>query len=115
MAKFRQLRQCLADKGLAQEQQFHQPLPCPRRWLELVHPRGYHQAFARGELVRQAQRRIGLPATQPLVQRTWLSVGGTLRTAQLALEHGMACHLAGAPTTPFPITAAAFASSTTSP
>ena len=102
MAKFRQLRQCLADKGLAQEQQVHQPLPCPRRWLELVHPRRYHQAFARGELDRQAQRRIGLPATQPLVQRTWLSVGGTLRTAQLALEHGMACHLAGGTHHAFP-------------
>ena len=102
MAKFKQLRQCLADKGLAQEQQFHQPLPCPRRWLELVHPRRYHQAFARGELDRQAQRRIGLPATQPLVQRTWLSVGGTLRTAQLALEHGMACHLAGGTHHAFP-------------
>ena len=93
MAKFRQLRQCLADKGLAQEQQVHQPLPCPRRWLELVHPRRYHQAFARGELDRQAQRRIGLPATQPLVQPTWQA----------------------APTTPFPITAAAFAFSMTSP
>ena len=102
MAKFNQLRQCLADKGLAQEQQFHKPLPCPRRWLELVHPRRYHQAFARGELDRQAQRRIGLPATQPLVQRTWLSVGGTLRTAQLALEHGMACHLAGGTHHAFP-------------
>ena len=102
MAKFKRLRQCLADKGLAQEQQFHQPLPCPRRWLELVHPRGYHQAFARGELDRQAQRRIGLPATQPLVQRTWLSVGGTLRTAQLALDHGMACHLAGGTHHAFP-------------
>ena len=102
MAKFKRLRQCLADKGLAQEQQFHQPLPCPRRWLELVHTRCYHQAFARGELDRQAQRRIGLPATQPLVQRTWLSVGGTLRTAQLALEHGMACHLAGGTHHAFP-------------
>lgn len=102
MAKFKQLRQCLADKGLAQEKQFHQPLPCPRRWLELVHPRGYHQAFARGELDRQAQRRIGLPATQPLVQRTWLSVGGTLLTAQLALNNGLSCHLAGGTHHAFP-------------
>ena len=102
MAKFKQLRQCLEVKGLAQEQQFHQPLPCPRRWLELVHSRRYHQAFARGELDRQAQRRIGLPATQPLVQRPWLSVGGTLLTAQLALEHGMACHLAGGTHHAFP-------------
>ena len=29
------------------------------------------------------------------MQRTWLSVGGTLLTARLALQHGIACHLAG--------------------
>ena len=102
MAKFRQLRQCLEHKGLAQEKQFHEPLPCPRRWLELVHQRAYHQAFARGELNHKAQRRIGLPATQPLVQRTWLSVGGTLLSAKLALTNGMACHLAGGTHHAFP-------------
>jgi acetoin utilization deacetylase AcuC-like enzyme len=30
-----------------------------------------------------------------LVQRTWLAVGGSLLTARLALQHGVACHLAG--------------------
>ena len=43
----------------------------------VVHPRRYHQAFARGELGQSAAA-DWLPATQPLVQRTWLSVGGTL-------------------------------------
>jgi acetoin utilization deacetylase AcuC-like enzyme len=67
----------------------------PRRSLELIHSRRYHQAFARGELLPAEQRRIGLPATTPLVQRTWLAVGGSLLTARLALQHGVACHLAG--------------------
>ena len=80
----------------------HAPLPVPRRWLETVHLRQYHEAFARGTLDRQAQRRIGLPATTPLVQRTWLAVGGTLLTARLALEHGVACHLAGGTHHAFP-------------
>ena len=95
MAKFRLLHQLLLEQGLAREEQFVQPLPAPRRWLELVHEPRYHQAFARGELSHQEQRRIGLPATTPLVQRTWLAVGGTVLTARLALEHGLACHLAG--------------------
>lgn len=80
---------------LAESAQVHTPLPVPRRWLESVHQRHYHEAFARGKLDRQAQRRIGLPATTPLVQCTWLAVGGTLLTALLALEHGVASHLAG--------------------
>jgi len=95
MAKFRLLQQLLLERDLARPEQFVQPLPAPRRWLELVHEPRYHRAFARGTLTHQEQRRIGLPATTPLVQRTWLAVGGTVLTARLALEHGLACHLAG--------------------
>lgn len=95
MAKFRLLHQLLLDQGLAEAGQIHPPLPAPRRWLELVHQPRYHRAFARGELSHAEQRRIGLPATTPLVQRTWLAVGGTVLTARLALERGLACHLAG--------------------
>jgi acetoin utilization deacetylase AcuC-like enzyme len=102
MAKFKLLRECLETLSLARPEQFHRPLPCPRRWLELVHPRPYHQAFARGELDRKAQRRIGLPATHQLVRRTWLAVGGTVMTARLALQHGLACHLAGGTHHAFP-------------
>lgn len=102
MAKFRELERCLFDCGLADSSQIHRPLPVPRRWLEFVHQRTYHEAFARDRLDRQAQRRIGLPATTPLVQRTWLAVGGTLLTARLALRHGLACHLAGGTHHAFP-------------
>jgi acetoin utilization deacetylase AcuC-like enzyme len=102
MAKFRLLHTLLQRQGLATPEQFHRPLPVPRRWLELVHARGYHQAFARGSLSAAEQRRIGLPATTPLVQRTWLAVGGTVLTARLALRHGVACHLAGGTHHAFP-------------
>ncbi|MEB3185525.1 MAG: histone deacetylase, partial [Cyanobacteriota bacterium] len=95
MAKFKLLHGLLRAQGLARADQLHRPLPTPRRWLELVHGRPYHQAFARGELSEADQRRIGLPATTPLVRRTWLAVGGTVLTARLALHHGVACHLAG--------------------
>ena len=95
MAKFQLLHALLLRQGLATADQLHQPLPAPRRWLELVHSRRYHQAFCRGELTASEQRRIGLPATAPLVRRTWLAVGGTVLTARLALQHGVACHLAG--------------------
>ena len=102
MAKFRLLHDELLLQGLANTAQFHQPQPVPRRWLELVHGRPYHQAFARGQLSAADQRRIGLPATTPLVQRTWLAVGGTVLTARLALQHGVACHLAGGTHHAFP-------------
>jgi acetoin utilization deacetylase AcuC-like enzyme len=108
MAKFRQLHDLLLSQGLATPSQLHTPLPAPRRWLELVHPRTYHQAFGLGELSAADQRRIGLPATQPLVRRTWLAVGGTVLTARLALRHGVACHLAGGTHHAFPLHGSGF-------
>ena len=95
MAKFKLLHQLLQERSLVQDQQIHRPLSISRRDLETIHLPDYHRDFCRGRLSREAQRRIGLPATRPLVHRTWLAVGGTLLTAQLALKTGLACHLAG--------------------
>ena len=95
MAKFKLLHQLLLGRNLVQDQQIHRPLSISRRDLESIHDRDYHRDFCRGTLSREAQRRIGLPATRPLVHRTWLAVGGTLLTARLALDAGLACHLAG--------------------
>jgi acetoin utilization deacetylase AcuC-like enzyme len=102
MAKFRQLHDLLRRRGFEDDAHWHEPLPVPRRWMELVHDRAYLEAFAQGRLDAAAQRRIGLPATVPLVRRTWLAVGGTLLTARLALQHGIACHLAGGTHHAFP-------------
>ena len=95
MAKFRLLKNLLVREGIIHPQQIHKPLSITRKDLERVHSRSYHEAFSRDRLTRPEQRRIGLPATRPLVQRTWLAVGGTLLTARLALNRGIACHLAG--------------------
>ena len=95
MAKFRLLVDHLRRLDLLRTDNLHVPLPVPRRWLELVHPRSYHEAFARQLLTTAEARRIGLPATPGVVRRSWLAVGGTVLTARLALRHGLACHLAG--------------------
>lgn len=95
MAKFKLLHQLLLDQGLIEKKLIYMPLSIARRDLEEIHPRRYHETFSRDQLTRPEQRRIGLPATSALVQRTWLAVGGTLLTARLALRHGLASHLAG--------------------
>lgn len=95
MAKFQMLKERLQQGRFAAEAHWWEPLPAPRRWMEMVHGRAYLEAFAQGRLEASALRRIGLPATTPLVRRTWLAVGGTVLTARLALEKGIACHLAG--------------------
>jgi acetoin utilization deacetylase AcuC-like enzyme len=108
MEKFRLLHERLLALELASQERIHQPLPAPRRWLEQVHGRTYHEAFARGRLSPQEVRRIGLPASRPLVRRSWLAVGGTVLTARMALSHGLACHLAGGTHHAFPLHGSGF-------
>ncbi len=48
-----------------------------------------------GELSREDQRRLGLPWNEALARRTVRAVGGSILAAEKALEHGLACHLAG--------------------
>jgi acetoin utilization deacetylase AcuC-like enzyme len=60
-----------------------------------VHDFAYVDAFAAGTLDGKAMRRIGLPWSEPLVERTRAAVAGTLLAARLALRHGVACNTAG--------------------
>lgn len=91
MEKFRVLREQLA----ALPARWHRPGPA--RWTDLarVHTRPYLAAFRDGGVGGRAQRRTGFPWSPALVERTLLETGGTVLTAALALEHGLACNTAG--------------------
>lgn len=102
MPKFGQLYQLLLTDGVATPQQFHTPEPPPKNWLEFVHTPEYIQAYCEGTLDLKAQRRIGLPWSPALVNRTCTALGGTILTAQLALKHGLACNTAGGTHHAFP-------------
>lgn len=102
MIKFRQLYEMLLADGVASVDQFHLPECPPQAWLELVHTPGYVQAYCQGTLDFRAQRRIGLPWSQQLANRTCIAIGGTILTARLALTHGLACNTAGGTHHAFP-------------
>lgn len=74
---------------------YHAPAPCPEDVLALAHQPDYIARFLAGELSAAEQRRLGLPWSEGLVRRTLRAQGGSLLTAELALNHGLACHLAG--------------------
>lgn len=95
MEKFRLLRDHLIDSGLASDETLHRPALCPTDLLELAHDPGYVARYCSGEMSREELRRLGLPWSPQLAQRTVRAVGGSLLAAELALEHGLACHLAG--------------------
>ena len=95
MAKFGKVYETLIRDGIASLDQFHLPQRAQRNWLELVHSPEYVGAYFAGSLEAKAMRRIGLPWSHSLVNRTCTAVGGTVLAAQLALQHGLACNVAG--------------------
>lgn len=102
MAKFQLLYDILLADRVARPEQFHLPGRPPQEWIELVHTPDYVQAYYQGTLDAKAQRRIGLPWSPALVNRTCVAVGGTILTAKLALQHGIACNTAGGTHHAFP-------------
>ncbi|WP_416427029.1 histone deacetylase [Pseudomonas sp. App30] len=95
MDKFRLLRDHLVTSGLVQDADLLRPELCPNDVLALAHDRDYIERFMSGELAREDQRRLGLPWSEALARRTVRAVGGSLLAAEQALQHGLACHLAG--------------------
>ena len=92
MSKYRLLRERLAATGLFELE----PAPlASAQTIEIAHDPAYVRDFLSGGLSLDAMRRIGFPWSEPLVQRTCASVGGTLAAARCSLETGWSGTLAG--------------------
>ena len=94
MAKFHRLYEYLSAE-IGQHCQFFTPVPATETQIRIAHDPDYISSFRHGELSAKAIRRIGLPWSEGVMQRTFLAVGGSLLTMELALQHGLAAHLAG--------------------
>jgi acetoin utilization deacetylase AcuC-like enzyme len=93
MAKFGLLHDRLVAEGLVGK--VHSPKLPPVDWLELVHDPDYVRSYRDGSIEPQAMRRIGLPWSPQLVNRTQIALGGTVLAARLALTEGLAGNAAG--------------------
>jgi acetoin utilization deacetylase AcuC-like enzyme len=102
MAKFKKLHDLLLHDRVVIPSQFHQPIAPPLSTIGQIHAPTYVQAYCDGSLDPKAQRRIGLPWSPAIVHRTCTAVGGTILTAQLALQYGLACNTAGGTHHAFP-------------
>ena len=63
--------------------------------LLYAHDENYVDAFRHGALDETSMRKIGLPWSEALVERTLAEVAGTILTADLALATGIAVNCAG--------------------
>lgn len=95
MEKFRLLHERLRGSGVAGAANLHRPGRARPALLSLAHCPEYLDRFLGNRLGEREAKRMGLPWSEDLVRRTCIAPMGTLLTAQLALKHGIACHLAG--------------------
>jgi acetoin utilization deacetylase AcuC-like enzyme len=102
MVKFQKLYELLLKDGILTPDNLYQPEIPDQSLLKLVHSPDYIENYCQGTLDAKAQRRIGLPWSPELVRRTCTAIGGTILTAKLALEYGIACNTAGGTHHAFP-------------
>ena len=90
MAKYRLLRERLVGEGIVSAQDMHVPEPIGWDELRLVHDAAYVDGVATGTLPAEAQRRIGFPWSEMMVERSRRSVGATLAAARTVLPRTVA-------------------------
>ena len=95
MRKFALLVDQLRAKGIIGDGNLFRSGTIKQEILEQAHAKDYIVSFVTGELDAAQVRRMGLPWSEGLVKRSLISPNGTLLTSLLAMQHGIACHLAG--------------------
>ncbi len=93
MGKYELLRQRLADE--LPDLHLNLAPPASDGELALVHTPAYVDAVASGSLSPAAQREIGFPWSEGMVERARRSVGATISAARTAIKQGVAANLAG--------------------
>lgn len=75
--------------------QFVEPTALSVADVKRVHETEYVDLLVNGTMPAAKMRRIGFPWSKALIDRTLTSAAGTVLTAEMALEHGVALHLSG--------------------
>jgi acetoin utilization deacetylase AcuC-like enzyme len=100
--KYALLRDAVVAAGLVSSETLHEPARASVEAIRLVHTDRYIDALVNGTLGEAEQRRIGLPWSEHLVERSFRAVGGTVEAATAALDLGVAMNLAGGTHHAFP-------------
>ncbi|GAC1515592.1 MAG: histone deacetylase [Gemmatimonadaceae bacterium] len=95
IAKYAQLRARVIDERIVPPEHLHEPARASRDDIARVHAADYIERVATGTLSPAEVRRLGLPWSPELVERSYRSTGGTCEAARAALTHGVAMNLAG--------------------
>jgi acetoin utilization deacetylase AcuC-like enzyme len=95
MSKYPQLLALLLAEGIITPDDLMEPEPLGMPALERVHTREYLSRLTSAALSAAEVRRLGLPWSDALWQRSIVAAAGTLLAARTALRDGLAANLAG--------------------
>jgi acetoin utilization deacetylase AcuC-like enzyme len=93
--KFELVRDKLLAEGTLHPGNLCEPVPATHEQVRLVHTADYLTRLCAGTLTTKELRRLGLPWSPSLVQRSFYAVGGTIAAANSSLEDGFSSNLAG--------------------
>lgn len=93
--KYRMLRETVERDGIIAPGELRASPAAAREDIERAHAPEYVAAVLDGTLSSDIQRRIGLPWSRVLAQRSLATVGGALASARAALADGLSGQLAG--------------------
>ena len=93
--KFELVRDRLLAEGSLEPAEIVEPAPAPLEDVLLVHTTDYVSRLCSGNLTTKESRRLGLPWSESLVQRSFYAVGGTLAATRASLAAGYSSNLAG--------------------
>ncbi len=95
MEKYSRLRAALLASGEFAESDFHLPHAATDEELSRAHDQAYIQAVSTGTLSAAAQKAIGFPWSEGMVERSRRSAGATICACRAAIEDGVSANLAG--------------------
>jgi acetoin utilization deacetylase AcuC-like enzyme len=93
--KFELVRNRLLAEGTLRPNDLFEPVPATVEQVRLVHTEDYVSRLCSGTLTAKELRRLGLPWSESLVQRSFYATGGTIAAARAALLDGYGSNLAG--------------------
>jgi acetoin utilization deacetylase AcuC-like enzyme len=93
--KYRLVRDRLVAEGTISEADVVTPQPASDEQIALVHTAEYLRKITTGTLSPEEELVLEVPFSPALREAAWLCAGGSVLTARLALERGIAVHLGG--------------------
>ena len=95
MEKYDLLPKQLIYEGTCTAENFFEPKFASDEAILAVHTQEYYRSLKELSLDPKQVMAIGFPLSDELVNRERMIVGGTIRAAEYALEHGIAMNIAG--------------------